>query len=103
MALNVIASASTIDVKGAEVAEVSGTTTINTITGVHDGQRLTPYFSGTLTLSSSGNISATTTTTTPGYPAGSLRRRQRRCLSLPQQLLTVSERLRCPTFTSILR
>jgi len=48
--------------------EISGSATVNTISGVHDGQAITLWPSGAFVLGSSGNVSATTTTATVGRP-----------------------------------
>lgn len=67
MSLTTIASASTINVQGATTIELSGTTMVNTVTGLTDGQSLLIYGSG-VPLGSTGNISAKSSNIQAGYP-----------------------------------
>jgi len=61
-----IASSDTVSIMGALSVEISGTTTINTISGVKDGQILTIYPTGTWAFGASGNIVATATAMVSG-------------------------------------
>lgn len=68
MALRSIASAATIDTQGLTVFEVSGTTTIDTISGAKDGQLLCIMPSGAWAFSASGNVVASTVAQVSGTP-----------------------------------
>lgn len=64
MALPVIASATSIALVGDLAYSVTGTATIDTITGLKAGQAVTLVATGAFTLGSGGNIEASTTLTT---------------------------------------
>lgn len=68
MAIYTIPSADSITIRGGLVVTISGTTTINTILGVHDGQSLAIVPSGAFSLGGAGNVSASTVAQVVGVP-----------------------------------
>lgn len=68
MSLRQVASATTIDVQGADAVEITGTTTVQTILGIQDGGSLWIYPTAALPLGASGNLTVITATCTAGRP-----------------------------------
>ena len=68
MSLRQVASATTIDVQGADAVEITGTTTVQTILGIQDGGSLWIYPTAALPLGATGNLTVITATCTAGRP-----------------------------------
>ena len=68
MAIYSIASADSVTITGGTTVEISGTTTINTISGVKDAQTLLIYPTGTWSFGAAGNVVASTVAQVVGTP-----------------------------------